>query len=193
MTALALRDFYLTPEEYLAGEEASPQKHEYLNGVVHAMAGGTPDHSSLAVRIGGLLDAHLRGKPCRPYNSDMRLRIERASDRRFYYPDAMVVCNPRRAGSWQDEPVVVVEVLSASTARTAHGEKREACLQIPSLRHYVMVDSEKIETFGWHLRDGVWRAEILRNPEDVIRLEAVACEIGLREIYEDVLLPARTG
>lgn len=187
MTALALRDFYLTPEEYLTGEEASPQKHEYLNGVVHAMAGGTPDHSSLAVRIGALFDARLRGRSCRPYNSDMRLRIEREADHRFYYPDAMVVCHPRRTGSWQDEPVVLVEVLSASTSRVDHGEKREAYLQIPSLRHYVMVDSEKIEVIGWHFRGGDWAAEILREPAELVRLESIGCEFSLREIYEDVL------
>ena len=193
MSALALSEIFLTPEEYLAAEEASPHKNEYLNGVIYAMAGGTPVHSSLCVNVLGSLRERLRGKPWRPFNSDMKLRIQRGPDHRYYYPDAMVVCNPRRAGSWQDEPTVIVEVLSGSTARVDQGEKREAYFRLPSLRHYVMLASEKIEAVDWHLRDGVWTAEGLREPDDLICLEAIGCEISLREIYEDVLLPVENA
>ena len=87
--------FLVPPEEYLAGEELSAEKHEYLNGVVLAMSGGSPTHSIVGVNIVASLANRLRGQPCRPFSSDMRLRVRQGSDVRFYYPDAMIVCRPQ--------------------------------------------------------------------------------------------------
>src|SRR5258708_39361627 len=84
----------VSPEDFLAGEETSEGKHEYLNGVVYAMAGGTQRHSALAVNLVSLLHAQLRGKSCRPYNSDLLVRVRLGDDLRFYYPDATIHCGP---------------------------------------------------------------------------------------------------
>jgi len=109
-------------------------KHEYLGGAIHAMAGATNGHNEIAMNALGVLYGSLRGKPCRPYNSDTKIRLELSGHTRFYYPDAMVVCHPNpRSDSFQDHPVVVIEVLSESTRRIDLGEKCDAYLKIPSI------------------------------------------------------------
>ncbi len=77
--------------DYLAGEEISQVKHEYLGGTVHAMAGASNRHNTISLNALGSLLAQLRGKPCQPFNSDTKVRIIFPDHTRFYYPDAMVV------------------------------------------------------------------------------------------------------
>ena len=91
MTALKKPEL-VTVEEYLAGEERSDIRHEYLGGVIHAMSGGTNDHAAIAANGILSLGAQLRGKPCRPFGSDAKVRIEYPDHTRFYYPDLQVVC-----------------------------------------------------------------------------------------------------
>ena len=95
MTAVKQPDF-ITIEDYLAGEEVSDVKHEYLGGTVHAMAGATNQHNTIAGNAFALLHGQLRGKSCQPFNSDTKVRIEFPDHTRFYYPDAMVVCDSNR-------------------------------------------------------------------------------------------------
>src|SRR4051794_39690710 len=84
----------VSPDEYLTGEAASEIKHEYLNGVVYATAGARQRHNDIAMNIAATLHARLRGRPCRPYGSDMLVRVERGGDLRFYYPDVSIICRP---------------------------------------------------------------------------------------------------
>lgn len=178
----------LTVEEYLATEASSPCKREYLNGVVYAMAGGTARHSTLGVTITAMLYARLRGKRCRPFNSDMLVRIRHGADHRFYYPDAMVVCKPNPLDDrFQDRPVVIFEVLSDSTSRTDLGVKRDAYLRISSLKAYVIVDSQQIVATVYRpSRDGI---EIARftSLDESLSLPEIECELPLAEIYEGAL------
>lgn len=81
-------------EEHLAAELTPERKHEYTGGYVHAMAGAKTIHNRVAMSLGLSLGAQLRGKPCEPFNSDMKVRIQMPNHTRFYYPDGMVVCNP---------------------------------------------------------------------------------------------------
>ena len=114
-------------QDYLAGELISPVKHEYLGGVVYAMAGARNAHNLIATNAVGALYARLRGKPCRPFNSDTKIRIRLPTQARFYYPDVSVVCRPNpQTDSFQDEPVVLFEVLSRRTRRVDEGEKKDA-------------------------------------------------------------------
>ncbi len=142
MTAVKKPDL-LSVEEYLEGEELSETKHEYLGGTVHAMAGATIRLNNIAGNAFGVLFGKLRGKPCQPFNSDTKVRIELADHTRFYYPDAMVVCqsNPE-TDHVQNQPVVVIEVLSESTRRTDMGEKRDGYLAIPSLKVLMLVETD---------------------------------------------------
>src|SRR5437588_5953416 len=130
-------------EDYLAQELSSPVKHEYLGGVVYAMAGARNAHKLVATNTVGALYARLRGRPCRPYNSDTKIRIRLPTQVRFYYPDGSVVCRPNpQTDSFQDEPAVLLEVLSRRTRRIDEGEKKDAYLTIPSLGVYVLIEQE---------------------------------------------------
>src|SRR5262245_43140779 len=121
-------------KEYLAGELISPIKHEYLGGVVYAMAGARNVHNVIAGNIFAALHGRLRGRRCRPYNSDTKIRVRLPTQVRFYYPEVSVVCRPNPpTDSFQDEPAVLFEVLSRKTRRIDEGEKKDAYLTIASL------------------------------------------------------------
>lgn len=174
--------------EYLAGEELSDIKHEYLGGAVHAMAGGTNRQSAIAVNAVGVLFGLLRGKSCRALNSDTKRRIEYPDHTRFYYPDAMVVCvsNPPE-DHFQDRPVVVVEVLSDSTRRTDLGEKRDAYLTIPSLKVLMFVEPDSPEVMLYRRKaEGGYFSEILSGADAVVPLPEIDAELPLAELYENV-------
>ena len=172
--------------EYLAGEEISTVKHEYLGGTVHAMAGATNRHNVIAVTGLGLLFGMLRGKSCQPFNSDTKIRIAGAEQTRFYYPDAMVVCHPNpQSDHFQDHPVVVVEVLSESTRRTDLGEKRDTYLTIPSLQVLLLVESEEMAVKVHRRRaDGGFAVEHYVGSDDVIPLPEIEANLPLAELYE---------
>src|SRR5262245_29938440 len=106
----------ISVEDYLAGELVSPIKHEYRDGFVYAMAGARIAHNDVAGNTFASLHARLRGRKCRAYNSDTKVRIRMGRGIRFYYPDASVVCRPNKGSdSFNDKPVVIAEVLSKST------------------------------------------------------------------------------
>src|SRR5262249_57886347 len=124
----------VSAENYLAGELISPIKHEYVGGAVYATAGARNAHNLIATNALGALHARLRGKPCRPFNSDTKIRVRLPTQVRFYYPDVSVVCRPNpQTDSFQDEPAVLFEVLARGTRRIDEGEKRDAYVTIPSL------------------------------------------------------------
>lgn len=144
MTAQLVRDFLVSPEDYLDGELLSELKHEYLSGVVYAMAGGRNIHNEIAGNVFLGLATRLRGKTCRPYNSDTKVRLRLPGGLRFYYPDTQVTCHPNPPDdTYQDQPVVVVEVISESTRRTDEGEKLDSYRALPSLDVYLLVESER--------------------------------------------------
>lgn len=187
MTALK-KPISISIADYLAGEELGDVKHEYLGGSVHAMAGGSNQHNAIAVNAVGFLLSRLRGKSCRPYNSDTKVRIEYPDHTRFYYPDAMVVCHPNPATDhFQDQPVVVVEVLSDSTRRTDLGEKRDAYLTIPSLKALLFVEPDRPEVI-LHRRkpEGGFDIEVHSGTDAVIPLPEIDASLPLAELYERV-------
>lgn len=185
MTAL-LQPKAITVEEYLAGELLSEGKHEYLGGEVHAMAGAGNRHNQIATNITIALGSRLRGKPCRPFNSDTKVRIELANHTRFYYPDAMVVCDRNRdEEQWQDRPVVIVEVLSESTRRTDLGEKRDAYLAIPTLKVLLFVEpGEAAATLYRRAQSGGFIREDYLGSDALIFLPEIEVDLPLGEIYE---------
>jgi len=174
-------------EDYLSGELVSPVKHEYLGGLVYAMAGARNVHNLIAGNVFGSLHARLRGHRCRPYNSDTKIRIRLPSHLRFYYPDASVICRPNsQTDSFQDEPAVVVEVLSHKTRRIDKGEKREAYLTIPSLGAYLLVEQEGPTVEVLRRTEQGFVREVYTGLEAVIPLADIDTELPLAEIFEDV-------
>ena len=178
----------LTIAEYLAGEELGGVKHEYLGGTVHAMAGASNQHNAIAVNALLSLGTQLRGKPCRPFNSDTKVRIEYPDHTRFYYPDALVVCQSNPSSDhFQDLPVVVIEVLSDSTRRADLGEKRDAYLTIPSLKVLIFVESENAAVIVHRRKpEGGFALEAHSGLDAVIPLPEIDASLPLAELYEQV-------
>jgi Uma2 family endonuclease len=186
MTALKQIEL-VSVEDYLAGELASDVKHEYLGGYVYSMAGARTVHNRIAGAFYASLYNQLRGKPCEPFNSDMKVRIRFATHTRFYYPDGMVVCEPNAADdTFQDRPVIVAEVVSESTRRLDEGEKREAYLTIPELTAYLIIETDRPRVVMHRRTDSGFVAEVCEGVDGVIALEALEVELPLAELYERV-------
>lgn len=189
MTALKQLEL-ISIADYLAGEEVSGIKHEYLGGTVHAMAGATNQHNIVAGTIFGILFDMLRDKRCQPINSNTKIRIEFPDHTRFYYPDAMVVCEPNPATDhFQSAPVVIIEVLSDSTRRVDLVEKRDAYLTLPSLKVLIFVEPDR-PSVTLHRADaeGGFAVEHHSGLEDIISLPEIDATLPLGEIYERVKL-----
>jgi Uma2 family endonuclease len=183
--ALKLRE--VSVDEYLAGELVSSIRHEYLGGIVYAMAGATIAHDRIARNVVANLHARLRGNPCQPHTSDMKLRVKLPTHVRFYYPDASVVCESNPPDdSFQDRPVVIVEVLSKKTRRTDQGEKKEAYLTIPSLCVYLLIEQDFPAVSIYRRTDQGFVQEMFTELNAVIPLTEIDIELPLAEIYERV-------
>ncbi len=178
----------ITVSDYLAGEEISDTKHEYLGGTVHATAGATIRHNNIAGNCFGSLYGKIRGKSCQPFNSDTKVRIEFPDHTRFYYPDAMVVCqsNPD-SDHFQTQPFVIIEVLSDSTRRADLGEKRDAYLTIPSLKVLLFVEPEApAVTLHRRLPEGGFTIERHSGLDAIIPLPEIEASLSLADLYERV-------
>ncbi len=149
MTSPATRQETFDAEAYLAWEELQAEKHEYLGGEVFAMVGARREHVVVAGNLYAAFKQRLRGGPCQAYVADLKLRVDAADA--FFYPDAMVSCDPRdqAANQFLAHPTLIVEVLSESTAAFDRGDKFAAYRTLPSLQDYVLVDiqSRRVETF----------------------------------------------
>lgn len=140
----------MTVEEYLAFEEASSVRHEYVDGYVYAMTGGSLRHNYIALNIASRLRA-ARGGPCRVFINDVKVRV---GESKFDYPDVVVVCGPvDMVGSIIRNPCLVVEVLSPSTRAVDQREKVAAYRTIDSLAAYLTVEQAQ-RVVEWHHRDG---------------------------------------
>lgn len=178
-------------EDYLAGELTSAVKHEYVGGVVYAMAGGRNAHYLVATNIVGALHSRLRGRPCRVYNSDTKIRIRLPTQVRFYYPDASVICRPNpQSDSFQDEPAVLFEVLSRKTRRVDEGEKKDAYLRIPSLDVYVLIEQDAAAVLILRRTDNGFVREEHEGIDALLDLREIGIALPLAEIYETVELAA---
>ncbi len=187
----AARKYLLVSEQdYLAQELESETKHEFLGGVVYAMAGAKVRHNRIAASALGILYGALRGSPSESFNSDMKVRIQLRDHTRYYYPDAMVVCDSNTDDdSFQDRPVVLVEVASESTRRIDEGEKKDAYLTIPTLVTYLTVDASAALAIAWHRRpDSGFERVIYEGLEAVIPLPEIEAELALADLFDGVEL-----
>jgi Uma2 family endonuclease len=185
----------ISVEDYLAGELVSPVKHEYLGGVVYAMAGARNSHNRIATNTIVALGARLRGRKCRPFNSDTKIRVRFPTHVRFYYPDVSVVCHPNPPqDSFQDSPAVIVEVLSRATRRIDEGEKKDAYLTIPTLAVYALVEQESAAVVVFRRTEQGFVREVYEGTSAVIPLAEIEAELPLGEIYDGVeFAPEPTG
>jgi Uma2 family endonuclease len=183
--ATALSRRHQTLEEFLVWEREQPERYERVSGVIRMMTGETADHNRITLNIADALRQRLRGGKCEAFVNDMKM-VTPAGD--VMYPDVVVACGeiPGRA-TVLDAPVIIVEVLSESTAMRDHGRKRWAYQTIPSLRHYVLVDQDEggVEVTSPN-DDRTWQSVILRDLDDRLQLAALKVEIGLDEVFARV-------
>lgn len=178
-----------TPAEYLAMEEVADYKSEYYAGEIFAMTGGTADHSTVAVNLTSEIRQFLTTRPCRVFNSDMRLYIQKSG--LYTYPDVMVVCDKLKFAARRDDtlvnPMLIIEVLSKSTRDYDRGAKFEFYKEIATLREYVLVESEAPRVECYRRGSGSqWIIETYDGLEAVARLESLGCDLPLRQIYHKV-------
>jgi Uma2 family endonuclease len=183
----AVKGNLVSVQEYLAAELESRVKHEYLAGVVYAMACARNSHNLIATNTIVAVGARRRGRPCRPYNSDTKIRIRLPNQIRFYYPDASIVCrSDPSTDSYQDEPVVLFEVLSGQTYRIDEGEKKEAYLTIPSLAVYALIEQDSPTVVVFRRSETGFIREVYSGLEAVMPLAEIGIELPLAEIYDGV-------
>lgn len=177
-----------TYDEYLAFERDSEMKHEFADGEIYAMAGGSLRHSALASRISAALES-ARTSDCIAFQSDMRLRV--LATGRATYPDASMVCGPIQldpadpSGTTITNPSLLVEVLSPSTEEVDRGSKLEDYQRIPSLQEYVLVSQHPRSEIYRRLSSGSWEYRELR--EGVMKL-ASGATLDLSMLYADLPL-----
>lgn len=182
----AVQNDYVTVADYLAAEEASEVRHEYLGGLVYAMAGETRLHSQIVGNLYFALRQHLQGGPCKLYMTDIRVNLSLRDDEYYYYPDIVVTCDSRDTHPrFVRFPKLIVEVLSPSTERIDKREKFFAFTTIESLEEYVVVAQELHEVTLFR-RSAGWRSEKLSGDGAVLTLDSLKCPLPLASIYEGI-------
>ncbi len=179
-------------DAYLVWEADQSERHEYFQGEVFAMAGVTENHITVALNAAVALRSHLKGTPCKVFISDMRVQVEAVDA--YFYPDVVVRCQPKPADSGQavsmDAPILIVEVLSNSTATWDRGGKFAAYRQLPSLQEYVLIDPQA-QTVELYRRNAAQRFELyawdVRNPGPC-EFASVGLQWPLADVFEGVEL-----
>ena len=175
-----------TATEYFALEARSEVRHEYFDGEIFAMAGGTKSHNLITQNIASGLRPGVRSKGCQVFMEDVRLAVQ--DEFHYTYPDVMVSCDPgdRRDPYLVRQPVLIVEVLSSSTAEYDRSRKFNQYQKIPSLRHYILV-SQTAWVLEWFRRDetGQWIYTVLSDPADVLKISDLNLRLPLADVYDD--------
>lgn len=182
----------LTIADYLVIEGDSSTKHEFYQGEVTAMAGASVEHNIIAGNIFAQLHTQLRGKDCRSFNSDQRIKVEHAGY--YTYADVSVICGQVQAA--KDDPLsatnprVIVEVLSPSTEFVDKRRKLKLYIQFDSLCEYVIVeqDSAYINKYARN-DDGTWTMSVIEGLEASVNLGSIGCQLQTVDIYQGVTFP----
>ncbi len=183
---------HLTSEEYLAWERKQPFKNEYYNGQIIAMSGASRSHNRITVDITIQLGNQLMNSECEVFASEMRVRT--SPEISYFYPDVIVVCGePRFEDNTFDtllNPMLVIEVLSPSTAAFDRGEKFEHYKQIASLQEYILVSQNNVRVEHYRRQGSQWIHNTFEHLEDMLPLASIECTLPLRAIYRRVMFNA---
>ncbi|MBX3637356.1 MAG: Uma2 family endonuclease [Rubrivivax sp.] len=176
----------MTAEEFLVWDSTQTVKHQFVRGEIFAMSGAHEAHVTATMNVGMALRRHLKGSPCRTFTTDMKLRVEAADA--YFYPDVFVTCSAADAGDplIKRDPVLVVEVLSPSTAAYDRGEKFAAYRLLPNLQEYLLVDpaARRCDLYRKGA-DGLW---VLHpgEPEQGVRFASVALDLHGLQLWDEV-------
>ena len=181
-----------TPDEYFAWEATQLEKHEYIDGEVYAMSGGSVNHGRIVIRFTALFDAHLDGSGCITGNSDIKVNIVETQN--YTYPDASVTCDDRDKTTTQyiTYPCLIIEVLSDSTEAYDRGSKFRMYRHNPVLQDYLLVSSTQVEIDLYHKNDaGDW---IIINYQagDTIELKSINLRFPIEQVYRGLTLTPET-
>ncbi len=182
---------YVTPEEYIAFERAAEYKNEYFDGEIYAMTGASRKHNLIAGNVFTVLKQYLRANPCEIYISDMRVKIPAAN--LYTYPDVAVACGePQFEDDAVDtllNPMLIVEVLSKSTASYDRAAKFGYYRTIASVAEYLLVAQNDYHVEHYTKQpDGRWLLADIRGLESRIELASVGCPLALNEVYDRISL-----
>lgn len=186
MTAALKLDLRMTREQYYDFEEKSDTRHEYLDGEVIAMAGGTDSHSLVTGNAHGELRNALIARPRRVYESNMRVKIEETGLET--YPDASVVCGNSKFQDLRRQallnPLLIIEVLSDSTETYDRGKKFWHYRHLPSLQEYVLIaqDEPLVEVFH-RQADGQWLLRTFEGLDAMVHFESIDVDVPMRDLY----------
>ena len=180
-----------TPQEYLALERKSETRNEYYNGEIFAMAGASREHNLIVANLFRDIGNQLEDRPCESYPSHMRVSIEATG--LYTYPDVSVVCGEPR---FQDRevdtllnPTVIVEVLSPSTEAYDRGDKFRHYRRIDSLREFVLISQDRMMVERYTRQGKDWVLSDLTDPDQVLKLESIGCQIPLNRIFAKITFP----
>ena len=182
-----------TPEEYFIWEEQQLERHEYIDGEVYAMSGGTINHGAIALNFGALLKAHMRGRGCRTLNSDCRVSI--VGSTKYVYPDLSISCDERDRTTTQyiTYPCLIIEVLSPGTEAYDRGNKFKVYRRNPSLQEYVLVSADLVEIELFRKNNGDNWQIINYQSGDIVELKSINLSIPIEQIYEDIIFEEATS
>jgi len=175
----------ITVEEYFELERSNPEvRYEYVDGYVYMMAGGSLNHDAITSNIQGILWNFLRGKPCRVYSSDAKVRV---NAKRYFHPDVTVTCDPNDRGTidFISAPRIIFEVLSPSTEMNDRTRKIQNYLALPTLEEYILVDSHALKMEMYRRENGKWVYYVFHSSAE-LELFSIDFQFSVREAYADV-------
>jgi Uma2 family endonuclease len=183
-----------TLEEYFALEQASEIKYEYWQGEVFAMSGASPAHVQIQINLITLLRSQLRGRPCRLFSSDMRLKVP--SRPPYRYPDLSALCGEpvfELIGGLEvlTNPTLIVEILSPTTEAFDRGDKFTHYKSIPSFSEYLLIAQHRPHV-GQYIKqnDTVWNYQEFNDLSAALYVSALDCTLVLAELFQDVVFPS---
>ncbi|MDE2821627.1 MAG: Uma2 family endonuclease [Chloroflexota bacterium] len=181
----------LSVQEYLAWEAENEIKHEYIDGEVYAMSGGTSKHSRVAANTTIAIGRQLGSSICAVHTSDMKVKVD---ETRYVYPDLSAVCGKEQ---FEDDsettflnPILVVEVTSPSSIERDRIAKRDFYREVPSIQAYLVIDQHRVCAELYTRADVRWLLQVYTDPDDVIPLEILNCELPLAEVYRGIRFEA---
>jgi Uma2 family endonuclease len=182
-----------TPEEYLAIERTSQQKNEYFNGEIFAMGGASERHNLIVGNVFASLHIQMKGKPCKVYSSDMRVKISATG--LYTYPDVVGLCGEAIFDDEQQDtllnPNIIIEVLSKSTEGYDRGEKFAHYRKIKSVKEYVLISQDKSRLEHYmRQRDNQWLMSEVTQWEEMVDLPSINCTLLVSDVYDKVDLSA---
>lgn len=187
--AVQLKRKFFSQKEYLEMERAAPERNEYFNGDIYAMAGASRRHNLISTNVSRSLSSQLRKRPCEVYSSDMRVKVRKTG--LYTYPDIVVVCGkPQLEDEKRDSllnPTVLIEVLSPVTEGYDRGDKFEHYRTITSLTDYLLVAQSKILVEHFVRQpNNTWLLSVFDEAQQSVEIRSIECSLLLEEIYEKV-------